>query len=190
MMAQTVPGQAQPASSPTSFSSWSGPGCMQQSLSSPSPAPARLREHGCSIPLLRLSAPAWPAFCAIFKSRDSALPGAGCGKRWGTGHKGCVFWRAAGAGAAVPTVLCLLEEWVSLPCLSAYGEMGTEEPALKTSLVVSKLLWRRTQHSLYCCLSGQFFLESECLSLQWLLMQRMWGGYLKAFKDLSSSQNM
>lgn len=51
-----------------------------------------------------------------------------------------MFWRAAGTGGAVSTVLCLLEEWVSLSCLSAYEEMGTEEPALKTSLVVSELL--------------------------------------------------
>ena len=34
-MAQPVPGQAQPAPSPTSLPSWAGPGCLQQSLSSP-----------------------------------------------------------------------------------------------------------------------------------------------------------
>lgn len=37
---------------------------------------------------------------------------------------------------------------MSLPCLFAYEEMRTEEPALKTVLVVSELLWR-TQCSLY-----------------------------------------
>lgn len=50
--------------------------------------------------------------------------------------------------------LCLLEEWVSLPCLSAYEEMGTEEPALNTSLVVSELLWRRTKCSLCAVLQN------------------------------------
>lgn len=55
----------------------------------------------------------------------------------------------------VQSLLSSVHGRASLPCLSAYSEMGTEEePALKTSLVVSQLLWRRTH----------FLLKSECLS--------------------------
>lgn len=87
-----------------------------------------------------------------FQSKRLCSPRCGVWEETGYWTRGCVFWRAAGTGGAVPTALCLLEEWVSLPCLSAYEEMDTEEPPLKTSLVVSELLWRRTQCSLYAVL--------------------------------------
>lgn len=71
---------------------------------------------------------------------------------------------------------------MSLPCLFAYEEMRTEEPALKTVLVVSELLWR-TQCSLYGVLqdgSGRMnaYLCSGCSC------RDCGGGRLKAFKDL------
>lgn len=60
---------------------------------------------------------------------------------WGLGRDWVLGTEAVCSGELQElAVQSPLEEWVSLPCLSAYEEMGTEEPALKTSLV-----------SLSCC---------------------------------------
>lgn len=66
------------------------------------------------MPLLRLTAPAEPAYVSFSKQEALLCQLWGLGRGGGTGHNGCVFWRAAGTGSAVPTVLC---PWQGIPAM-------------------------------------------------------------------------
>lgn len=194
MTVQTVPGQAQPASSPTSLPSWAGPGCMQQSLSSP----PHLLQPDSENPMedMGLASPCGGSLLLPSQHMCPFQSKRLCSARCGVWEEGVLDTKAVCSGElqelavqSPPSSVCWRSGCPCRACLLLGN--GHRRRACSEDLSGGLPAAVEKNPTLpLCCPAGQFFLESECLSLQWLLMQRMWRGRLKAFKDLSPSQNM